>query len=93
MKCCKMGPGPYTKIPFDKWIFTLTPYKLYNHMCENYDETTEKCKLWGTPELPIGCEIYICTNRTFTEEELEHIKKRTDEYVDGLGKGKYKGFK
>jgi len=53
-------------------------------MCENFDLETERCKVWGVDEFPIECEIYVCSNRTFTEEEIEYIKKRTEDYYKGL---------
>ena len=84
MKCCKMGEGPYEPVTFHKWYYGSKPHERYNRVCENFDLDTEKCKVWGTEEFPIECEIYVCSNRVFSEEELEYIRKRTEDYYKGL---------
>jgi hypothetical protein len=75
-----MGEGPFKPIPFKEWYYSMQTIDRYNHMCANYNPDTELCTVWGTDELPVECEIFVCNNRTFSEEELAEIKKKTDNY-------------
>lgn len=75
LKCCKVGPGPWTPKPFEIFYEEAPTYKGYNTMCEKWDKETGNCTVWDKPEeLPFECKIFVCQNRTYTKEELSKIK-------------------
>jgi len=72
-KCCKRGPGPYKKVDVRTYLDTFCHHTGYNLMCENLDEETEECKVWGTLLLPVACSTFVCHQRRYTKKELKFI--------------------
>ena len=76
-KCCKFGPGPYKRLPPHEFLENYGSIDGYNTRC-NKLTNSGKCKLWGTPVLPIECRIFVCQNKKFTKKELKSISDIVD---------------
>jgi len=74
-KCCRAGPGPYKKMPPEMFLANYGEFENYNVQCEAFVD--EKCSLWGTPEMPLECRIFVCPTKTYTDLELNKIAKLT----------------
>ena len=75
--CCQFGPGPYIHLDKNDFLENYNMPEAYNTRCVEFTKDG-KCKLWGTPELPIECRTHICHNRSFTVEEIRTIEAVTN---------------
>ena len=74
-KCCSVGPGPHEPIHHEVFLLNYGENDNYNKKCDQFIDG--KCNLWGTDRMPVDCQIFVCSVRSFTESELEHIRKVT----------------
>jgi hypothetical protein len=79
-RCCKTGPGPYTKLSAQDYLEVFGETEGYNTRCENLSNSG-KCRVWGTKDFPVECRIYVCQTRSYSAKEINAIKKITDEEV------------
>lgn len=70
-----MGPGPHDLVGPEVFLLNYGYDDLYNKKCEGFMHG--KCIYWSTDKIPLECKIYVCQNRSFSESELENIKKLT----------------
>ena len=76
--CCKTGPGPYDALPPREYLDNFGDISAYNTKCMALSNEGG-CNLWGTPQFPIECRVYVCQTRSFTKKELsdiEHVFER-----------------
>lgn len=71
-KCCQFGPGPYKILAPEKFLENYNYADAYNTKCAALT-SDGRCSVWGTEDFPIACRVHVCTNRSFTEEELKKI--------------------
>jgi len=72
--CCKVGPGPYHSVRPEEYLEDFGEAAAYNTKCLALSNDNT-CTLWGTPQFPHECRVYVCQNRSYTKEEIEDIDK------------------
>ena len=75
--CCQTGPGPHKNLPPDDYLENFGDAEAYNTKCIALT-ADGGCNLWGTPDFPHACRVYVCQTRSYTKDELEKI----DEVID-----------
>ena len=75
-KCCKSGPGPYKKVSAQVFLGNFGEFENYNVECEAF--VNNRCAYWGSDLLPHECKVFICSQRSFTENEISKIAKLTN---------------
>jgi len=74
-KCCSVGPGPYKRIHPEVFLLNYGENDNYNKKCMWF--RNEQCMVWGTDKMPLDCKIFVCSNRKFSEAELDNIRELT----------------
>jgi len=71
-KCCRSGPGPYKVVSSSDWLsHKQKGSERYNTKCEHFDG--DKCMVWD--RAPFVCKVFVCGQRTYTEQELDEIDR------------------
>jgi hypothetical protein len=70
--CCKHGPGPHKKLTPEEYLGSFGELEAYNTQCMALTEDN-KCSLWGTPNLPQECRVYVCQSKVYTDAQLKKI--------------------
>jgi hypothetical protein len=83
-KCCKAGPGPYTKIPVKDWLYNNQGSDKYNKACEHFNLSTELCTVWGTLSHPWQCKVYMCSFKEYSALDLLKIDDIWQKVEGGL---------
>jgi len=76
--CCKYGPGPYKVLTPEEYFQNFCYAQAYNTRCIHLTNRN-KCKIWGTKNLPSECRSHVCHNKKYSKEELELLKCMIDE--------------
>jgi len=92
--CCQTGPGPHKNITPEDYLENFGDIASYNTKCMAL--TAEgACNLWGTPDLPMACRVYVCQSKSYSKEELIKIDEVFDRECPTCGcewvRGTYQG--
>jgi len=84
VSCCQTGPGPHKSLPPDEYLENFGDSAAYNTKCIAFVPGVG-CNLWGTPEFPQACRVYVCQTRSYTPQELKRISDVIDRECPSCG--------